>query len=51
MQTACKEASSEVPYVPRFKEQEPRRNLAGVMVQKNLFMSETVKFLKARVEI
>lgn len=39
--------SSEVPYVPWFREQEPRRNLAEVMVQKNLFMSEAVKLLKA----
>lgn len=51
VQTACKEASSEVSYVPQFREQEPRWNLAGVTVQKNLFTSEAVKFLKATVEI
>lgn len=51
VQTACQEASSERPYMPQFREQEPRWNLVGARVPKNLFMSEAVKFLQARVEI
>lgn len=47
----CQEASSEGPYMPRFREQEPRWNLVGARVPKDLFMSEAVTFLQARVEI
>lgn len=51
VQTVCQEASLEGPYMPRFREREPRWNLVGARVPKNLFTSEAVKFLQARVEI
>lgn len=51
VQTACQEASLEGPYMPRFREREPRWNLVGARVPKNLFTSKAVKFLQARVEI